>query len=124
MNQTDIMRAKELLNVAADYIETHWPEGTVEYDEAECDGYCLTEDCRDAAGELVPEDVSYFHDHRLPPLNWEGYYTRKGGTRWFWCVVVAHDQGKAVVRTKSNHYHAHSPDEFEFSKEPEGHRVN
>lgn len=60
---------------------------------------------------------------KLPPLDWEGYYTRKGGTRWFWCVVVAHDQGKAVVRTKTNNYHAHSPDEFEFSKEPEGYRV-
>jgi len=59
----------------------------------------------------------------LPPVDWEGYYTRKGGTRWFWCVVVAHDQGKAVIRTKSGHYHAHSPDEFEFSKEPEGYRV-
>lgn len=59
----------------------------------------------------------------LPPVDWEGYYTRKGGTRWFWCVVVAHDQGRAVIRTKSGHYHAHSPDEFEFSKEPEGYRV-
>lgn len=59
----------------------------------------------------------------LPPVNWEGYYTRKGGSRWFWCVVVAHDQGKAVVRTKTSNYHAHSPDEFEFSKEPEGVRV-
>lgn len=59
----------------------------------------------------------------LPPVDWEGYYTRKGGTRWFWCVVVAHDQGKAVIRTKSGLYHAHSPDEFEFSKEPEGYRV-
>lgn len=68
---------------------------------------------------------------RLPPVNWEGYYTKKGVTenwfegkpRWYWCVVVAHDQGKAVVRTRKGHYHAHSPDEFEFSKEPEGHRV-
>ncbi|WP_394131866.1 hypothetical protein [Marinobacter nauticus] len=62
-------------------------------------------------------------DARCPPVDWEGYYTRKGGTRWFWCVVVAHDQGKAVIRTKSGHYHAHSPDKFEFSKEPEGYRV-
>lgn len=38
-------------------------------------------------------------------------------------LVPAHDQGKAVIRTKSGHYHAHSPDEFEFSKEPEGYRV-
>lgn len=67
---------------------------------------------------------------RLPPVNWEGYYTKKGVTenwfegkpRWYWCVVVAHDQGKAVVRTRKGHYHAHSPDEFEFNKEPEGYR--
>lgn len=55
MDQNSIMRAKEMLGVAAEYIETHWPEGTVEYDETTCDGYCVVDDCRNAAGELVPE---------------------------------------------------------------------
>ena len=48
-------RAIELLNVAAKYIETHWTDGIVHYDEADCDGYCVAEDCRLAAEQLASE---------------------------------------------------------------------
>lgn len=47
-----IKRAIEMLNVAAEYIEEHWPDGIIEYDEAACDGYCVSEDCKVAAEEL------------------------------------------------------------------------
>lgn len=59
----------------------------------------------------------------LPPVNWEGWYTKKPvneSSKWFWCTVVAHDQGKAVIRTKTDHYHARGTDGFEFSEEPVG----
>lgn len=42
-----------MLGVAAEYILKHWPEGMVFYDEADCDGYCVAEDCKTAA-EMLP----------------------------------------------------------------------
>lgn len=37
-------RAKMLMLLAAEYIRKHAPDGTVHYDEADCDGSCLAED--------------------------------------------------------------------------------
>lgn len=37
-------RASYLMRVAAEYIRTHAPDGTVHYDEADCDGLCLSDD--------------------------------------------------------------------------------
>lgn len=45
-------RAIEMLNVAANYIEMHHPGSTIRYDEADCDGYCVANDCRIAAEQL------------------------------------------------------------------------
>lgn len=44
-------RAIEMLRIAADYAEKQ-PDETIHYDEADCDGYCVAEDCRIAAEEL------------------------------------------------------------------------
>jgi len=49
MSDHDKDRAIEMLLVAAKYIEDHWPEGLIEYDGTDCDGYCVAEDCRNAA---------------------------------------------------------------------------
>ena len=42
-------RKSFMLRVAAVYIALHWPEGLVMYDGAECDGYCVADDCLSAA---------------------------------------------------------------------------
>jgi len=42
-------RRDYMLLVAAEYIEQHCPEGTTKYDDADCDGYCVAEDCRIAS---------------------------------------------------------------------------
>ena len=52
-NRLDIDRAIEMLNIAAEYIRTHWPDGTVFYDETDCDGYCVADDCKTAAESLI-----------------------------------------------------------------------
>jgi hypothetical protein len=48
------VRAAYLLRVVAKFIEENplAPEMTVYYDEAECDGYCLKEDCLSAVEAL------------------------------------------------------------------------
>ena len=45
-------RAIKMLTIAAEYIEEHWPDAVVKYDGADCDGYCIAEDCKDAADAL------------------------------------------------------------------------
>lgn len=50
----------------------------------------------------------------LPPVLAAIKYRRGGATKWNRSQVVAHDQGKAVVRTKAGHYHAISPRETEI----------
>lgn len=50
--ETENERAIEMLNVAANYIEMHHPGSTIRYDEADCDGYCVANDCRIAAEQL------------------------------------------------------------------------
>ncbi len=47
-------RALELLDATARFIEANpIAEYTVLYDEAQCDGYCLIEDCRSSYERLV-----------------------------------------------------------------------
>jgi len=47
-----LARARVMLKVAAQYISETWPEGTIFYDDAECDGYCVADDCKQAQEEL------------------------------------------------------------------------
>jgi len=49
-------RAHYMLRVAAAFIREHCPEGVIIFDEAECDGYCVANDCESAASELPGED--------------------------------------------------------------------
>lgn len=48
-------RAIEMLRVAARYIREHYAEGTVFYDGTDCDGYCVADDCENAADCLSEE---------------------------------------------------------------------
>ncbi len=50
-------RAIEMLRIAAEVIREHAPDVTRFYDEAECDGYCIADDCESAAEELENEDT-------------------------------------------------------------------
>lgn len=55
----------------------------------------------------------------LPPVGWEGEYTKPSGfvgkkCVWRWCVVVAHDCGGALVRTDKGRYHLLTVPEYEF----------
>jgi len=43
-----VIRANEMLGIAAKYIRQHWADGLIEYDETECDGYCVADDCESA----------------------------------------------------------------------------
>ena len=45
-------RAKEMLQIAADYIRKFYPKGVANYDETECDGYCVADDCEIAIADL------------------------------------------------------------------------
>lgn len=50
--QEDIDRAVEMLTIAAKIIRDHAPEAYAHYDEADCDGYCVADDCEIAAEQL------------------------------------------------------------------------
>jgi hypothetical protein len=41
-----------MLKVAAEYIRDNYPDGMIHYDEADCDGSCVANDCIAAADEL------------------------------------------------------------------------
>jgi len=45
-------RAIEMLNVASEYID-NYPGFIVHYDGADCDGYCVMDDCLGAYQDLV-----------------------------------------------------------------------
>lgn len=45
-------RAIEMLKVASEYIN-NYPDFIVHYDEADCDGYCVIDDCLGAYQDLV-----------------------------------------------------------------------
>ena len=47
-------RKDYMLKVAAEYIEQFYPDGIIFYDDAECDGYCVANDCITAADEDEP----------------------------------------------------------------------
>lgn len=42
-------RKDYLLLVAAEYIRENYPEGSLFYDDSDCDGYCIAEECEDAS---------------------------------------------------------------------------
>lgn len=47
-------RAITLLDVSCEYIESNgFEDGVVYYDDAQCDGACLIEDCTNAKEELL-----------------------------------------------------------------------
>jgi len=57
----------------------------------------------------------------LPPVGTVCEYTRELSAAesqrdrtWYWCKVVAHELGGAVIRTKAGHYHNRSVPEFSF----------
>lgn len=52
MSDHDKDRAIEMLLIAAQYIEEYYPDGMVHYDESDCDGFCVAEDCRTAAESI------------------------------------------------------------------------
>ncbi|MFW6377320.1 MAG: hypothetical protein ACOCZ5_01615 [bacterium] len=41
-----------LMRVAANFIYTTCPEGTIKYDESICDGYCLSAELEDEVDKL------------------------------------------------------------------------
>ena len=43
-------RRDYMLKIAAEYIREHCPDGDIYYDDAECDGYCVADDCISASG--------------------------------------------------------------------------
>lgn len=53
----DLARAHDMLRIAAEYIRDNWPDATINYDDAECDGYCVADDCESAA-EMIGFQVS------------------------------------------------------------------
>lgn len=50
----------------------------------------------------------------LPPLRSRIKYRRGDAKKWNKGQVIAHDEGKAVIRTRVGHYRALSPDDAEF----------
>jgi hypothetical protein len=51
----DIKRAQEMLRIAAKYIRANDTYQTIRYDDADCDGYCVADDCEIAADCLDDE---------------------------------------------------------------------
>ena len=48
----DLKRSAYMLRVASKYIEDNNPEEIIVYDDADCDGYCVVDDCRSIAESL------------------------------------------------------------------------
>ena len=46
-------RAIEMLRLASRYIDAHCPDRIIQYDNADCDGACVADDCLFAANDLV-----------------------------------------------------------------------
>lgn len=68
--------------------------------------------CADCGKDLNPPD------HVNPPLSvgWQGWYTRKGGTVWYFCTVIGIDGGDPVIKTTKGHYHRRPTDQYNFSR--------
>jgi len=63
----------------------------------------------DTGNVIEPEKLS---------VGWIGYYTRKNGSVWFRCTVIAFDYDGPVIRTATGHYHLRPRDEYTFSRHP------
>ena len=46
-------RKDYMLLVAAEYIRENWPDGMIFYDDAECDGYCVADDCESVSDSMA-----------------------------------------------------------------------
>jgi hypothetical protein len=57
LRDTAVKRAVEMLHVAAYHCEQYAPENESFYDNAECDGSCIADDCRAAATELAYQNA-------------------------------------------------------------------
>ena len=55
MSVIETARAIEMLRVAAEMLLKSNPSGTVFYDGADCDCFCIAEDCEAAALDLESE---------------------------------------------------------------------
>lgn len=69
--------------------------------------------------EYIPRPTKQEWEGGLPPVGWEGEYTKPSGfvgrtCVWRWCVVVAHDLGGALIRTDKDKYHLLTVPEYEF----------
>jgi len=49
LTDEEIERAIQMLEISAEYIEQTDPYGLISYDDADCDGGCVAEDCRSIA---------------------------------------------------------------------------
>jgi len=49
---SDTKRAAEMLRIAAKVIRDLAPDAHHFYDETDCDGYCIADDCESAADDL------------------------------------------------------------------------
>jgi hypothetical protein len=49
MSNKVTIRAALMLRMAAHYIRNHCPDESICYDDAECDGHCVADDCEAAA---------------------------------------------------------------------------
>lgn len=48
-----VERAVEMLQIASQMIREYCPYGTAFYDDAECDGLCVSDDCESIAEDLA-----------------------------------------------------------------------
>lgn len=46
------IRAAEMLRIAASFLREFDPEGTAFYDGADCDAFCIADDCEAAADDI------------------------------------------------------------------------
>src|SRR5690606_12714025 len=46
----------------------------------------------------------------------EGYYTRRGASRYYKCTLICAYKGKQVLITSKGHLHLVCPNEFEFTQ--------
>ncbi|QDP54196.1 MAG: hypothetical protein GOVbin4685_56 [Prokaryotic dsDNA virus sp.] len=56
MENKELERATEMLFIAAKVIRENCPDAMHFYDNAECDGYCIADDCESAASGLGFDD--------------------------------------------------------------------
>lgn len=69
------------------------------------------------AWELAIKSITPDNDDRLF-IGWEGYYVFGQGQCWFWCRVIAFDDGEPVIRTRKGNYHRRPRDLYTFAKVP------